>query len=117
MRPRVSGFSLIEALVAFALLAVALGVLLPEYSGPATRISARSDAALAHDYAQSRLARLSLAPELTDKDQQGDAFGWRWHDQISTVRLSGADEELILIKITIYDASGRTKIATAQGYQ
>ena len=117
MRRRLAGFSLIEVLVALVLLSAVLVVILPQLTDPANRISLRTDAALAEDYATSRLERLRLAQDLTSRDARGDAFGWRWHDRVTSVRIDGADEEIFLLQVTIWDGSGRAELAAVEGYR
>lgn len=79
---RAAGFTLLEALVAFAILALALTALLQgALSGlRATQAAGRTEEALAR--ARSRLAALEAAP-LGPSDQRGeDGGGFTWRTRI-----------------------------------
>ena len=77
---RQSGYTLIEVLVAFMILALALTVLLRIFSGGLRNVSVSSDYAVATLIAESRLAAagidMPLAPgELSGTD--GERFAWK----------------------------------------
>lgn len=117
MSPRLAAFSLLEVLVAFLLLTSALLVIIPHFTQPSDAISQRTSAALAADYARSRLARYGTITPLAQTNQSGAAHGWTWRDQVSEVRLPGADEAVFRIEIEVFNASGRTRLATVSGYR
>ena len=112
---RISAFSLIEVLVAFALLATALVVVVPELAKPAAQIDQRTEKAYAADYARSRLARYGTTEPIAAGRYSGNDFGWRWQDTLSATRVAGSD--VVRIEITIFDGNGRAELATVTGYR
>lgn len=75
-----AGFTLVETVVAFAILALAVSGAVEIVGGGGRRARAEADRAIALAHAQSRLAllgaTLELAPGLT-KGSFGDGFEWR----------------------------------------
>ena len=112
---RVAAFSLIEVLVAFALLATALIVVVPELAKPAAQIDQRTARAYAADYARSRLARYGTVDPIAGGRREGEDFGWQWQESVSRERVGEAD--VFKIEITVFDPSGRTKLASGIGYR
>jgi general secretion pathway protein I len=89
-RRRDTGFTLLEALVAFAIAALALAALLQgSLAGlRASQVAGRYEEALAR--ARSRLAALEAVP-LAAGDQRGeDGGGYRWRVRIVPLATSGA---------------------------
>lgn len=80
-RPNASerGFSLLEVLVAFSILAISLGVLMQIFSRSLTNVQVVSDLALASDLAQNLLASAGTETPLTPGEVLGshDKFQWR----------------------------------------
>ena len=74
------GFTLIEVVVAFALLALALTFLLASLSGAARQIRVASDNSRATLHAQSLLAQVGVGETLRPGRRQGnyDAGRYRW---------------------------------------
>lgn len=74
------GFTLIEVVVAFALLALALTFLLASLSGAAKQIRIASDSSRATLHAQSLLAQVGVGETLQPGRRQGDydAGRYRW---------------------------------------
>lgn len=73
------GFSLIEVLVAFAILVLAMGALMTAFGSAATLSSVSQDRALAMDHAQSVLDGLDVEPSSTPAHSTGrfeDGFRW-----------------------------------------
>lgn len=79
-RHRQHGFTLIEVIIAFALLALALTLLLGSMSGAARQIRNADDAGRATLHAQSLLAQIGVGEVLQAGRQQGDfeAGRYRW---------------------------------------
>lgn len=84
---RARGFSLIEVLVAFALLAVALGILLAILSGGLAQVRQSGDVTEATLHAQSLLEqRIAMAPLEPGSDQgELDDGRYRWQLDITEV--------------------------------
>lgn len=79
----VKGFSLVEVLVAFSILALSLGVLLALFSG------GLRNAGIAHEYsravtlAESKLAEVGVTEPLAPGERQGAFDGpYRWRTQV-----------------------------------
>lgn len=79
------GFTLIEVVVAFALLALALTFLLASLSGATRQIRIASDSSRATLHAQSLLAQVGVGETLQPGRRQGnyDAGRYRWTLQIA----------------------------------
>ena len=94
-----AGFSLLEVLVAFVILALTLSVVMRIFSG------GLRNAALADDYsravllAESRLAELSVQP--LEGETRGEFDGkFRWHSTIHPwVDDAGADPQLLPVRL------------------
>lgn len=86
---RQRGYTLIEVIVAFALLAAALTLLLGTLSGAARQVRGAADAGRAALYAQSLMAQVGvgepLKPGTKDGEFEGGRYRWaldvrRWED-------------------------------------
>ena len=78
-RGRISGYTLVEVLVAFVILAMALTVLLQIFSGGLRSVSISSDYARAVAIAESQLAEAGVAEALRPGQELGDTdskFTW-----------------------------------------
>ncbi|MDF1584266.1 MAG: type II secretion system protein [Methyloprofundus sp.] len=74
-----AGFSLLEILIAFSILALSLGVLLNIFSGGLNRAIVSEEYQQAVTIAQSKLAAAGVEWPLADGDKQGqmlDKFNW-----------------------------------------
>ena len=77
---RQSGFSLLEVLVAFALLSISLGVLLQVFATGLRNAGLADDYTRATLYAESILAAIGREVPLTEGERSGpvnDQFSWR----------------------------------------
>jgi len=90
-RSSMRGYTLIEVIVAFALLAAALTLLLGTLSGAARQVRGSSDAGRAALYAQSVMAQVGvgevLKPGRTDGEFEDGRYRWaldvqRWNDPL-----------------------------------
>jgi len=80
MTPASRGFSLIEVLVAFVILALALGVLMRIFAGGLNNIGTAEGYTRALAIAESRLAAAGIEAPLTEGENQGEdeqGFSWR----------------------------------------
>lgn len=96
-RPRgaAAGFTLIEVLIAFVILALALGALLPGFSAGLRGLDAADDYATAALLAESRLAAVGREAPLEEGTTSGafdDRFRWR----LDVTALPEADPEGVL---------------------
>lgn len=85
VRGRQSGFTLIEIIIAFAVLALALTLLLGTLSGSARQVRDSADSGRAALYAQSLLAQTGVGEVLQPgtRDGEFDDGKYRWTMQIS----------------------------------
>ncbi len=82
MRQR--GFSLLEILVAFSILALSLGVLMQIFSGTTRNADLARNQVQATTMALSLLAESNVEPTLAETDNHGSTDdGFRWHVLIS----------------------------------
>ncbi|HEY5850024.1 MAG TPA: prepilin-type N-terminal cleavage/methylation domain-containing protein [Lysobacter sp.] len=85
---RQRGYTLLEVIVAFALLALALTVLLGVLSGAARQVRGSSDAARAALYAQSLLAQVGTGEAIVagQRDGEFEEGRYRWQLRIAPWR-------------------------------
>jgi general secretion pathway protein I len=83
---RQRGYSLIEVIVAFALLALALTLLLGTLSGAARQVRWSSDAGRAALHAQSLLDQVGVGEPLAPGQRDGEFDGGRYRWTLSTTR-------------------------------
>lgn len=84
-RRRQHGFSLLEVIVAFALLALALTLLLGSLSRASRQVRDSADSSRATLHAQSLLAQLGAGEVLQPGRQEGTFEGDRYHWQLDVV--------------------------------
>ncbi|WP_299695285.1 type II secretion system protein [uncultured Tateyamaria sp.] len=102
MSPR-SGYSILEVLVAFAVMSMVLAVLIPGQTQLLVRASQAADRALAHDLALSRLDEAHVLGTLRDETYRD----WR----VLTETAIRSDARLLTVTVT--SAAGRP-LAQAQ---
>lgn len=87
------GFSLLEVLVAFAILALAVATILSLFASGLRNTAVAADYARALTLAESQLAILqgSEAVRLVSGDSEGSAGGFNWHSRISSYEEAGSD--------------------------
>lgn len=81
-RRRARGFSLLEVLVAFSILALSLGILMRIFSGSLTNVEVSHDQAQAVVLAQSLIAAAGITAPLVPGESAGAAggiFEWTMH--------------------------------------
>lgn len=79
---RQRGFTLLEVIIAFALLAVALTLLLGSLSGASKQVRAADQATRASLHAQSLLAQLGVGERLQPGHSEGEFEGGRYRWQL-----------------------------------
>jgi general secretion pathway protein I len=79
---RARGYTLIEVIVAFAVLALALTLLLGTLSGAGKQVRWADDAGRAALYAQSLIDQLGIGVPLAPGQRQGDFEDGRYHWQL-----------------------------------
>jgi len=84
-RRQQGGFTLIEVIIAFALLALALTLLLGSLSGAARQVRAADEVSHATLHAQSLLAQVGVGEPLQVGRSQGEfsGSGYRWSLEVS----------------------------------
>jgi general secretion pathway protein I len=106
MRRHSNGFSLLEILVAFVILALALGVLMRVFSGSLNNAAFSERYATAILVAESRLAALGVESPLVAGEAHGEAAGgYQWHSLIeqdaSDVGVVDVDSRLGLYRVEV----------------
>jgi general secretion pathway protein I len=87
MRRRQRGFSLLEVILAFALLAVALGILVAILGGGLTQVRGAGDASVATLHAQSLMDEVGVLEPIEPGMSGGDFDGgrYRWQMEVTEV--------------------------------
>ena len=111
MKPHDAGFTLIEALVAMAVLAVGAVSLLSAAESNTTRISAITDRTTARWVAEYRLTELRLAAG--DMGDIVTMMGQDW--RVGATRTATTDPELSRVDVTVGPADGGG-LVTLAGY-
>ncbi|XSG83865.1 MAG: type IV pilus modification PilV family protein [Methylohalobius sp. ZOD2] len=84
MRNREAGFSLLEIMVAFTLLALSLAVLMQAFGSGVGLLGDAGGVARAATLAQSQMARVGIEIPVEEGAYQGEwQAGYRWHLQIA----------------------------------
>lgn len=76
---RQGGFSLLELLVAFTILATVITVLLQIFAGGLRNLKVGDDYASAVAVAEARLAELGRVAPIVEGEAEGSQDGYRWH--------------------------------------
>lgn len=83
MRHSAGGFSLLEILVAFSIMALALGVIMRVFSGSLNNVSTSQHYATAVLIAESKMASAGIELPLVEGETSGDtSAGYHWQVQI-----------------------------------
>ncbi len=102
MRPtRQSGFSLLEVLVAFAILSMSLGVLYQAFSNGLRNVAASGDYSRAMIIAEARLAEVMAKVPLDEGSDQGEVED-RYHWKTMVQRYEYEQDEKIISRLTPY---------------
>ena len=97
------GFSLLEVLVAFSILAVTLGVLLNIFGGGIKLAGVSEDTARAASFAQSRLAQVGVTEELTEGETRGDFDErFRWIVRVQPYEVMDEEIDIENLPVQLY---------------
>lgn len=102
-----SGYTLLEVLVAFAVMAGVLAVVLPGLSAQLRQAGMVQDRFLATSYSQSRLDQLGITEEMQAGRVNETYRGWDVEINISAVRGQSDLPEHYHVDIQIKDGAGR----------
>lgn len=100
---RTQGFTLLEVLVAFTILALMMGVLLQVFSGGLRTAEVARNHAVGALLAQSKLAAIGIEEPLVEGERTG-AFdnGYRWRYSIDRYQDDdGEEEEIVPYRLTL----------------
>lgn len=107
------GFSLIEALVALAVLAIATVGLIGAVEQHIDSTRAMENRAAAMWVAENRLAELALGPDAVPNDKVAMLDqSWR----IETVRTATDDPEIARVVVRVYPLEGKIPLASLDGF-
>lgn len=112
---RQEGFSLLEILVAFSILALSLGVLMEIFSGATRNADLARDRTRATELARSLMASTAAEPVLLPSDNRGttgDAF--HWQVQVEPYREEGVELRSSVIPLSALD-TWQIKVRVAWG--
>ncbi|MHA6268371.1 prepilin-type N-terminal cleavage/methylation domain-containing protein [Aliiroseovarius sp. CAU 1755] len=102
-----AGYSLLEVLIAFAVMAVVLAVVLPGQSTQLRLAGKAQDRFLATSYAQSRLDQLGVTEELLVGHIRETYRDWEIEVNVSAVQGQSGSPEYYQVEIQIMDRAGR----------
>ena len=120
-RSRAAGFSLLEVLVAFVILALVATALFRLFSGSLGNAVAAEEWSRALMVAESRLAQAAAAQPLREKGERGDDDDGRirWETRVATYSVEGLDRELEqaseALAMRLYRISVEVKFEGANG--
>lgn len=89
-RPRIAGFTLIEVLAAFVILALSLAALLPALSGSLRADRASSDLVIATAYAQSLIAGVGVNGRIAEGEFANTLERRRFHSLLKVRPMNGS---------------------------
>ncbi|MGD2132845.1 MAG: type II secretion system minor pseudopilin GspI [Maricaulaceae bacterium] len=112
-RQSVDGFTLVEALVALAVLALAATALLGATQAHLDRVGGLEARAAAGWVAENRLAELRLAPS-QDHPSTVEMLDRRW--RIETARRPTGDPDIVRADVTVSEDGGTGARATLTGF-
>jgi general secretion pathway protein I len=114
-RRAVRGFSLLEVLVAFAILALTLGVLMNIFSGGLRNLGDGQQYARATLDAQSKLSEIGVTQPLSPGETSGEfGDGFSWVARVTPIAQSpGSNQALYQVDLTVKWGDGPTQRAVS----
>jgi general secretion pathway protein I len=107
---RAQGFTLLEVLVAFTMLALVMGVLLQVFSGGLRTAEVARDHAVGALLAESKLADIGIEEPLIEGERAGTFDnGYRWHYSIDRYQeQDDAEEKIVPYRLILTVEWGQT---------
>jgi len=96
------GYSLIEVIVAFAILAGALLTGLEVFRGGLENLQRAERQLGAAQFARAEFIKLSLEPELQPGVRQGTADAWQWRAEVGTVVETGSATATSPLRVQVF---------------
>ncbi len=117
MMRRNKGFSLLEILVAFSIMAVSLGIILSVFSQGLNKVGLSEEYIIATQLAESLLAGAGVETDLQPGRQQGiELDRYRWTIDIDAIDEEGAPDQsirLMRVKVMVqWGSDGRRLVLT-----
>lgn len=113
---RSQGFSLLEVLVAFAILAVSLGVVLQVISTGLRSLAVTEEYARAALLAESKLAAIGIELPLEEGVEEGELDDqYRWTTRVQLSETEAEDEVVAELPVVPYDVSVEVNWQSAVG--
>jgi type II secretory pathway pseudopilin PulG len=109
-----AGYSLLEVLIAFFVMATVLAVLIPEQGGLLQRGRESQAETLAYDYAHSVIASRSVSRELQPDSERFDYRDWSVDVALEELGISTGPMTVFRIEVRVSGSNGRA-LAHAQG--
>lgn len=102
-----AGYSLLEVLIAFAIMALVLSVLIPGQARLQIRSGTADETFLATDYALSRLDQLGVSEEISPGIVEKTYRNWQVIQTVSPEAIAGTDSQTFRIILVISNPAGR----------
>ncbi len=103
-KPRITGFTLLEVLIAVAILGASLAVLLGSVNNNLILASQSKNLVIASALAQRKLSEVELDGFPEEGEQEGEfteATGFRWYMSVTPLGLPGLDTEIRVVRLLI----------------
>lgn len=104
---RQSGYSVLEVLIAFAIMSLLLATLLPGQAKILSRATEGEENLLAHDVALSRLARLGHSEEILAGQTDFEDGPFRVQQDVRASSASSGRLQLFDVTVVVWNANGK----------